>query len=36
MNRNDFYKSWSDLHGSAEIVGIVKIWLTISYFVAKA
>ena len=36
MNRNDFYKSWSDLHGNAEIVGIVKIWLTISYFVAKA
>lgn len=35
MNRNDFYKSWSDLHGNVEIVGIVKIWLTISYFVAK-
>ncbi len=35
MDRNDFYKSWSDLHGNAEIVGIVKIWLTISYFVAK-
>lgn len=35
MDKTKFYYSWSELHGKAQIVGIVKIWLNISYAVAK-
>jgi archaetidylinositol phosphate synthase len=35
MNRTDFFAKWSALHGNAEIKGIVKTWLIISYGSAK-
>jgi CDP-diacylglycerol--glycerol-3-phosphate 3-phosphatidyltransferase len=31
MNQTEFFAKWSALHGSAEIKGIVKAWLKISY-----
>ena len=31
MKRQEFFSEWSGLHGNAEIKGIVKGWLTISY-----
>ena len=36
MTENEFTTSWSDLHGGAEISGVVRGWLWISYRVAKA
>jgi archaetidylinositol phosphate synthase len=33
MNRVEFFDSWSRLHGNAQIKGIVKAWLSISYVV---
>lgn len=35
MNRADFFAKWSSLHGNAEIKGVVKAWLKISYGSAK-
>ncbi len=35
MNKADFFAKWSALHGNAEIKGIVKAWLNISYGSAK-
>lgn len=35
MNKADFLAKWSALHGNAEIKGIVKAWLNISYGSAK-
>lgn len=35
MNRKDFFQTWSHLHGGAKISGIVKGWLTISFYIAK-
>jgi CDP-diacylglycerol--glycerol-3-phosphate 3-phosphatidyltransferase len=35
MNKSDFFAKWSLLHGNAEIKGIVKAWLNISYGSAK-
>lgn len=35
MNRIEFNRKWSDLHGGAEIQGAVALWLNISYFVAR-
>ena len=35
MNRSEFFKSWSQLHGNANISGIVKGWLTISFILVK-
>ena len=35
MNQNDFFTKWSALHGNAEIKGIVKAWLKISFASAK-
>ena len=35
MNKSDFFAKWSLLHGNAEIKGIVKAWLNISYRSAK-
>ena len=35
MDKNEFYATWSNLHGGAKIEGIVKTWLQISYTSAK-
>jgi CDP-diacylglycerol--glycerol-3-phosphate 3-phosphatidyltransferase len=35
MNKSEFNAAWSALHGGAEIKGIVKTWLAISYASAK-
>lgn len=35
MNQTEFFATWSALHGNAEIKGIVKAWLKISYGSAK-
>jgi len=35
MNKQEFNSAWSDLHGGAEIKGVVKTWLAISYSSAK-
>ena len=35
MNQDAFFAKWSALHGNAEIKGIVKAWLKISYISAK-
>ena len=35
MNQTEFFHKWSALHGNAEIKGIVKAWLKISYGSAK-
>jgi archaetidylinositol phosphate synthase len=35
MNLTDFFAKWSALHGHAEIKGIVRAWLTISFKSAK-
>jgi phosphatidylglycerophosphate synthase len=36
MQRDNFFKSWSELHGNTKVSGIVRTWLSISYLVAKA
>jgi len=36
MKENEFTAKWSELHGGAEIAGVVRGWLWISYRVAKA
>jgi len=33
--REEFFSEWSELHGGAEIKGVVKGWLTISYFICR-
>lgn len=35
MNQTEFFAKWSKLHGNAEIKGIVKAWLKISFASAK-
>jgi archaetidylinositol phosphate synthase len=35
MNKADFFAKWSALHGNAEIKGVVKAWLGISYVSAR-
>ena len=35
MDKNEFFTTWSNLHGGAKIEGIVKTWLQISYPSAK-
>jgi len=35
MNKEEFYSTWSELHGNAKISGIVKAWLSISYLIVK-
>jgi phosphatidylglycerophosphate synthase len=35
VDKNEFYTTWSNLHGGAKIEGIVKTWLQISYASAK-
>jgi archaetidylinositol phosphate synthase len=36
MKKEEFNSIWSTLHGGAEIKGIVKVWLVISFASAKA
>ena len=35
MDKNEFFTTWSNLHGGAKIEGIVKTWLQISYASAR-
>jgi CDP-diacylglycerol--glycerol-3-phosphate 3-phosphatidyltransferase len=35
MNQTEFFAKWSALHGNAEIKGVVKAWLKISFASAK-
>lgn len=35
MNKSDFLSTWSRLHGDAQVTGIVKGWLNISYLITK-
>ena len=35
MQREVFFQTWSSLHGQAQVTGIVRIWLSISYQCAK-
>ena len=35
MSREEFFATWSKLHGDAKIEGIVKAWLQISFVVVK-
>jgi phosphatidylglycerophosphate synthase len=35
MNRIEFNRRWSDLHGGVEIQGVISLWLRISYWVAR-
>jgi len=35
MNKSEFNSTWSSLHGGAEIKGIIKAWLAISFGSAK-
>ena len=35
MNREEFFSTWSGLHGNAKISEIVKAWLSISYLIVK-
>ena len=36
MKKDEFFLAWSRLHGDANISGIVKGWLSISYPISKA
>jgi CDP-diacylglycerol--glycerol-3-phosphate 3-phosphatidyltransferase len=36
MRKSEFFNTWSQLHGNAPISKVVKVWLQISYVVAKA
>jgi CDP-diacylglycerol--glycerol-3-phosphate 3-phosphatidyltransferase len=35
VDKNEFFTTWSNLHGGAKIEGVVKTWLQISYASAK-
>jgi len=35
MKREEFFANWSALHGGAEITGIVKGWLVISFAISR-
>jgi CDP-diacylglycerol--glycerol-3-phosphate 3-phosphatidyltransferase len=35
VDKNEFFTTWSNLHGGAKIEGIVKTWLQISFASAK-
>jgi len=36
MRKSEFFNTWSQLHGNTPISKVVKVWLQISYVVAKA
>lgn len=35
MSIEVFYEKWSELHGGAQVKGIVKVWLNISYWMSR-
>lgn len=35
MNRLEFNRRWSELHGGVEIQGVIALWLRISYVIAR-
>jgi len=35
MNRTEFNRRWSDLHGGVEVQGAISLWLKISYWIAR-
>ena len=35
MNREAYFQRWSELHGGARVVGVVKAWLVISYAISR-
>ena len=35
MNKSEFLSTWSKIHGDAQVTGIVKGWLNISYLITK-
>jgi len=35
MNREEFFSHWSKNHGEAEVKGIVRAWLSISYTITR-
>ncbi|MBM3743025.1 MAG: CDP-alcohol phosphatidyltransferase family protein [Actinobacteria bacterium] len=35
MRIETFYEKWSELHGSAQVKGVVKVWLTLSYWLSR-
>ncbi|MEJ0014696.1 MAG: CDP-alcohol phosphatidyltransferase family protein [Actinomycetota bacterium] len=35
MNREEYFKTWSKLHGGAKVTGIVKVWLRASFVLSK-
>lgn len=35
MNKSEFLTAWSKLHGDAQVSGVVKAWLNISYLITK-
>ncbi|NDC92031.1 MAG: CDP-alcohol phosphatidyltransferase family protein [Acidimicrobiia bacterium] len=35
MKKSEFFNSWSSLHGNAEIKGIVRAWLEVSFLICK-
>ena len=35
MTREEYFATWSELHGGASITGIVKGWLSISYAISR-
>jgi phosphatidylglycerophosphate synthase len=35
MNRLEFNRRWSELHGGVEIQGVIALWLRISYYLAR-
>lgn len=35
MNRHEFRRRWSELHGGVEVQGVIKGWLTISFAIAR-
>ena len=35
MSLNEFKKRWSELHGGVEVQGVIKVWLSISFAIAR-
>jgi phosphatidylglycerophosphate synthase len=35
MNREELFSKWSALHGDAQVKGIIRLWLTISYYITR-
>ena len=35
MKKSEFFNSWANLHGGAQIKGIVRAWLEISFLICK-